>query len=319
MAFRRWFRRRYPSRYSRYRRRYRRYRSGRRFVNGSSRSSIRVKIPVTYTHSLTQPSGTHGTDVDGICPLTQTTTFVSSALSSPLYRTYCLLYDEVKVIGFKANINITSSVGGSDLPSLEILTSFDRRFGSSEDYPTYADLRTYSTYQAAMAVNNSIAKLTRSIYASDLMEKAQWHDCTLLEAAGEYTDRAYQASARNPNFFVPMLFIAFNCPDTSTSKTISYTAEITYYFSFRNPKYGAGSSSAKSSVEYLPRTAVDGPGDVDDPGMMDIADLSLDDDVRADIESQRVPVTAMTSSRSTSSLNAERRAADRASRRNPNV
>ena len=90
-------------RYRRYKRFYRRYgRYGRRsyarrYVNGSSRSSVRIKTSVES--NLTMSSGTSAGPgaVKEISPYLNSAAddqTKCSALRSPLYRTYCSLYEE---------------------------------------------------------------------------------------------------------------------------------------------------------------------------------------------------------------------------------
>ena len=113
-------------------------------MNGSSRSTVRLKVPVTTVGSWIQAANSQGTGVSSICPFDPSTSWVSP-LTSGLYRTYCSLYDEVKCIGMKVRINISSQVGGSDIPSLQIYTAFDRRRGFNEANPSFEQLKTYST------------------------------------------------------------------------------------------------------------------------------------------------------------------------------
>lgn len=192
---------------------------------------------MTATYSTTQNENTKGTPPRPIAhPWSYS---ISTApVSSALYQIYTQLYEEVKCIGVKARIAVTSAVGGSDIPSLIIRTGWDRRIGEGDPNPTYADLKVFSTQQTVTAVNNSIAKLTRSLYASDLMEKAQWHDCSLKTINGFTQDAAYVAAGANPNFFCPGLFIAFEVPNVTVQTNINFAVDVTYYFAFRNPKYG---------------------------------------------------------------------------------
>lgn len=285
-----WSRRRRYRRYSRryrglFKRNFRRY--ARRYINGSSKSTVRVKIPVHDYDSFTQNAGAVGTSTGVIWPFGPSSVRVSP-LTSGLYQTYCNLYDEVKCIGMKIKINVTSQVGGQDIPSLQIYTAFDRRKGAAEAAPTYAQMKTFSTFQVATAVNNSVAKLTRSIYASDLLEKAQWHDCSLANNAGVYSDSAYTAAGDNPNFFVPAFFVAFAVPGlgAGVGATINCTYDIMYYFSFRNPKWGGAAGNSKLEIESVEGTrrnlSPDGDDDVDMEAIG--ADLQNED---------RVPVTAV--------------------------
>lgn len=264
-----------------YRRRYRRYRPRRyvrrwfrrrfrRFVNGSSRSMIRLKVPCTGSFTWTQAADTQGTTVTRFSPFVPSSSVISP-LHTGLYRAYCNLYDEVKCIGMKLKLSVSSAVGGSDIPSLQIYTAFDRRFGVGDDVPTFAQLKEYSTYMVATAVNNSVAKLERSCYASDLLEKAQWHDCSLDLSAGTYSDKAYTAAGANPNFFCPAAFIAMAIPDKTNEIAVTGTVDIMYYFAFRNPKYGGTSSNSKFETTVLDRRSVDNGDtlDLDEEEMVD--------------------------------------------------
>ena len=281
---------RYARRYRRYKRFYRsfggrRYRT-RRFINGSTRSSVRVKVPLHFNLSFTQAANTQGSNIARVCPLDSSSSY-ASAMTNGLYRTYCHLYDEVKVIGMKAQINVSSQVGGSDIPSLQIYSAFDRRHAFGEANPTFDALKTFSTFSVATAVNNSVAKLQRSLYAGDLLEKAQWHDCTFSDPnlpAGDpdksadayYHDKAYEAAGANPNFFSPALFLAMAIPNITAQQSVNANLDVTYYFSFRNPKYGAGASAQRLSVENLAypvsrHVADDDDGDMDDaPALPDL-------------------------------------------------
>lgn len=261
-----------PRFYRRYRRRPRRYvrrwfrRRFRRYINGSSRSTVRIKVPVHFTASITQAGDADHTAVATFCPLDSSTSW-ASVLGQTLYQNYANMYDEVKIIGMKCLINVSSPVGGAEIPSLQIYTGFDRRKAVAEALPSFDELKASSTYQVATAVNNSVAKLQRSLYASDLLEKAQWHDATLSfnPGTGVVTDLAYVSAANNPNFFVPALYVAFAVPGVDTAKTITYTADLMYYFAFRNPKFGGGvtRSANRDSIEYLDRNLDDGGDDLE--------------------------------------------------------
>lgn len=212
--------------------------------------------------SFTQQAGQVGTSTVQIAPFLPSN-YRTSPLNSQLYRTYCSLYDEVKCVGFKINVNISSPVGGSEIPALQIYTAFDRKYCNGESAPNYASMKTYSTYQVATAVNNSVAKLTRSIYASDILEKATWHDCTLAENAGTYSDSAYVAAGANCNFFSPAFFICFAVPQQTLQVTINVTYDVTYYYAFRNPKYGAAAGNSKFTMDPVERVTLADDGDMD--------------------------------------------------------
>ena len=284
---RRFYYRRRPRRYVRrwFRRRFRRY------VNGSSKSTIRVKTAVQAAYKLT--SGYESTlgNISGIAAFGSAATAGGGVgvLASPLYRQYCNMYEEVKCIGMKVNIAVASPIGGAAIPSLQIYTAWDRRHGYDEENYTAQQIKDSATYNVATALNNNVAKLTRSLYASDLMEKAQWHDCTYKTEAGYYVDKAYEASSVNPNFFCPALFFCFGSPalNQAGETDVNVQVSITYYMSFRNPKFGAASGNAKlvdlgTRTEDIVRAAapdaMDDGGDIDSaPEVQAVADIDVSD------------------------------------------
>lgn len=289
-------------RYRRYRRFYRRFRRGyaRRYVNASSRSSVRMKTTIDAQFNCTAGYGASGTGalVDYSSPLAGTG-FAMSLANSPLFRTYCNLYEEMKIVGCKINLAIVSAVGGSDIPSLQIYTCWDRKFGQGEAAPNINDIKNSATYNVATALNNNVAKLSRSIYASDLMEKATWFDSTLDTAANGYQTLAWVAAGLNPNMFHPSFAFAFVCPSKGATTAVSVSVSVTYYCAFRNPRYGGSGGSAKLiDLGGVVRASPD-----DDDGDMDADDaaavLPLDDE---DDLSAPVPMTRRARSNASSEL-----------------
>lgn len=307
MAFGRYGRR--YRRYRKYRRFYRRYRRGygRKFVNGSSRSTVRMKTVVTRTMDATAGHGTDGTGavVASILPLDASTNYLAAA-NSPLYRTYCSLYEECKMIGCKVNISVVSAVGGTDIPSLQIYTAWDRKHGYGEPAYTVQHIKDSSTYAVATALSNNVAKLTRSCYASDLIEKATWFDSS-LNTASNNINSAWVAAGLNPNMFCPAFFCFFNCPSKGATTTVSISYSIVYYFAFRNPRYGGSSSGSKQLLEMesidrpvpKPRPDDDGDGNMeDDDGIQIFADgthVTVPDSSDG-LDEERTPVTSIASS-----------------------
>lgn len=270
--FRRSFRRRYrfPRRYRRrlYRRSY-----ARRYVNASSRSSLRMKCVQTYSGTANSGYANTLSSVQAHFPYSGV--IPSAVVNNPLYQAYRNLYEETKLIGMKVQLSVTSVVGNATLPSLEIYSAWDRRCGDGELLPTGSDLKAMATSNVATALNNNVAKISRSIYASDLMEKAQWHDSEPVSAANN-TDLAWQTAGTNPNFFCPAFFFCFGSPSlASPGTTVSYSISITYYVAFRNPKYGGSASSKDLPARSV--TFVDEDDDFDVPG--DIAPSAASEDI----------------------------------------
>lgn len=56
---------------------------------------------------------------------------------------------------------------------------FDRRHGETEAAPDADAIKNASSMSVATALNNNVAKISRSCYASDLIEKAQWIDSSM--------------------------------------------------------------------------------------------------------------------------------------------
>lgn len=254
---------------------------------------MRVKVPVHDTLQATGGTGTVGIAGPSlvVCPFIRYRTgggtgySTLSAVGTELYQTYTRLYEEVKCIGAKVNISIVNAIGGSTLPALEVITCWDRRHGYSDAGPqSIAEMKASSTAQVYTAVNNSIVKIKRSCYASDLIEKAQWHDCSLGgQASLGIMDEAYFAAGGNPNFFVPALFIGFSAPTLNAQLTVQFQVNVTYYFAFRNPKYGVSANVSMSKSIESPVMRASAPE-------MEVEDLDLadDEDVQADIIAQEL-------------------------------
>lgn len=271
MAWRRYRRRSWRPRY---RRRYRR-RGSRRFVNGSSRSVIRAKVPYQFQTTVSIPNGSQESNV---------ATSVHPWLmlpASPLYRAFANLYDEVKLIGWKVALSSPGQLGQAQLQTLtgfKFITGIDRRFCYTGDpVPTLPELKQYASSKSVEVVFNSVAKFARSCYASDLIEKAQWHDSEVIAAGGgQYADQAYAAAGANCNFFSPAMFLGCESAvaNVSGSSIIVYmSVDITFYVAFRNPKYGGTAAKVLSN-----RIDDDRPNDPpDDDDDLDHDDMDKDD------------------------------------------
>ena len=300
--------------YSKYRRRYgyrrlgyRRYR--RRTTSGSvtSRSRVRVKVQCEEVVQLTIAANTVNSTVCSSVPFAHygtgrpAYTLAAGATESPLYRAYCGLFDQVKCDGVISKVSVTTPVGSgnSAVPALQIVTAYDRSGTYYEaaqlrqttnaagavvyvDNPmTYGALQDSSGSIVRSALNNSVAKTARSCWASDIQERTTFHDCTLISRVDVPADTNDAAYSRNPEacpFFCPLFYVGFHLPTTAPTQplTISFILSQTYYFTFRNPKYGSsgGSTNALAAVsaedpietetlddeglDALPQAAIDG-------------------------------------------------------------
>ena len=242
--------------------------------------------------------------VSSLCPLWNRRpayTLAAGATESPLYRAYCGLFDQVKCDGVISKVSVTTPVGSgnSAVPALQIVTAYDRSGTYYEaaqlrqttnaagavvyvDNPmTYGALQDSSGSIVRSALNNSVAKTARSCWASDIQERTTFHDCTLISRVDVPADTNDAAYSRNPEacpFFCPLFYVGFHLPTTAPTQplTISFILSQTYYFTFRNPKYGSsgGSTNALAAVsaedpietetlddeglDALPQAAIDG-------------------------------------------------------------
>lgn len=288
--------------YSRYRRRYpvarRRYRR-RSTTSGSvsSRSRVRVRVLAEQLVTLTIPSEGIQSNVASSVPFAFTSALAvpgalkCSATNSPLYQAYTKLFDQVKCDGVISKVAVTTPVGSSNasVPALQIVTAYDRNGSLQEaaqiqpqggtwiaDPMTYDEVLQSSGSLVRSALNNSVAKLSRSCWASDIQERTTFHDCSLNSVNN---DAAYVAAAQNPNFFCPLFYVAFNLPTAAPQEplNISFILSQTYYFTFRNPKFGAASGTSTSAVAK--RTLDTEEEVIDEPSqaLVDMAVRAADD------------------------------------------
>lgn len=274
-AYRRGYRRRY--RFGRrYRRRLYRRSYARRYVNASSRSSIRCKCVVTGSGTLKSGYGdTLSSSVFKIEPLLAQAAATNPVpvVSSPLFQAYQNLYEEMKLIGMKVQISVTDQIGGSTLPSLQIYTAWDRRKGYGEAAYTPSEVKNSASSNVATALNNNVAKLSRSIYASDLIEKAQWFDSSAAGDVPGATCTAYISANTNPNFFSPAFYMVFGSPSLAQGSEVAsvhFSVSVTYYVAFRNPRFGGSSSSKDLPARSV--TFADEDDGADDDEVMIISD-----------------------------------------------
>ena len=181
--------------FARYRRRYgyRRRRYARRStISGSvsSRSRVRVRVLAEQLCTLTIPAKGVKSNVASSVPFAHHYSVAvpgalkCSAVTSPLYQAYTRLFDQVKCDGVISKVAVTTPIGSSNsnVPALQIVTAYDRcgsfqeaaqvKRSSSGSYSadpmTYDEVMESSGSSVRSALNNSVAKLARSCWASDI-------------------------------------------------------------------------------------------------------------------------------------------------------
>jgi len=300
------YRRRYGRRYSRYRRygsysRYRRRRYG-TSSTASNRGRIRVRVPVQKVISCPVASGEYDSKIITSHPWYQSSDAdisanpygVCAAVSSPLYRAYTGLYDQVKCDGVVSRISLVTAIGASGLPAVQVVSAYDR-LGNKNEVRNLVRLATgdlfdYSSASIVSAINNSVAKTSRSCWASDIQERTVFHDCDVGAGANSATvDVDFNSNASKVGYFSPLLLLGLRLAAAPQSDiVVQVLIEQTYYFTFRNPKYGGSSTSTVStrsaaveSVSGVPVMAqrsdtrrLDTEGDMDDSGGLDDEDAA---------------------------------------------
>ena len=290
------YRRRYGRRYSRYRRysapyyRYRRRRTG-TSSTATNRGRIRVRVPVQQLVTLTVPANSIDSNVLTSSPFASSSAFlpraVCGAVAQPLYIAYTNLYDQVKCDGVVTNLSVVTPIGGTGATAaLQVIMAYDRQGTRSEvivdsQQVTVAQLFNFSSAVTRSAINNSVAKMSRSCWASDLQERTSFHDCTVETFNSVIQDRDFGSNADKLGYFAPLTLLgvrlAAAAPTSAT--TVQVLLEQVYYFTFRNPKYGGDpAATANTKMATIPIT-MDSRTDtrtIDDGALAD--DGGLDDE-----------------------------------------
>nr|WCR62247.1 MAG: capsid protein [ssDNA virus sp.] len=247
----------------RYRRRYTRFRRyrRRRSYGGSTSSRFRVRVPVQRLVNAYFRANDNQSTVITISPFVSNkvesdveVVGVASACDSALYQTYCGLYDQVKCDGMNVRMSLVSPLGTSaSFTAMSFISAFDRcgsynnvvTHNTNVGIPTVEQMKNFSSANTRIAIQNSIAKLGRSCYPQDLQERTTFHDCAignLLDDIGSiqaFGDLDYLSNKNKVNYFAPLFMLGLECPVAPTSLTVvQVQLNVTYYFTFRNPKYG---------------------------------------------------------------------------------
>ena len=194
---------------------------------------------------------------------------VCGAVATPLYRAYANLYDQVKCDGVVTRLAILTPIGAgtSTSPSsVQVVMAYDRMgcqrevFNTAQDPEeplTTAKLFDFSSATVVSAINNSVAKTSRSCWSSDIQERTSFHDSTVTTTAQEstYVDYDWTSNSNRVPYFAPLTMIGMRLPGApSADFVIQVMLEQTYYFTFRNPKYGGSANASVQSVKHIPAT-----------------------------------------------------------------
>ena len=270
------YRRRYGRRYSSYRRRYYAYRR-RRFRTSSTatnRGRIRVRVPIQQVIAVPVAAQSTDSSVVTSSPFVQgkanyAPLAVCGGVGTALYRAYANLYDQVKCDGVVTRLAILTPIGAGTATSpasCQVVMAYDRMGNQREVFNTQqapetpmttAKLFDFSSATVVSAINNSVAKTSRSCWASDLQERTAFHDSTVTNTAAEATwvDYDWTSNSNRVPFFAPLTMIGLRLPGApSADFVIQVMLEQTYYFTFRNPKYGGSANASVQAVQHIPVT-----------------------------------------------------------------
>lgn len=248
-----------------YRRSYRRFRARRSSIV-SSKSRLRVKIPVIANCQITIPAnGVHSfmanifpwldtvnRNANNMGPIVAEGNAVSiGAVSNPTFQAYANLFDEVKCDGVSTWITCTDAIApGANYTGLLIGSAIDRSVTNTEQTPTVELAKTSASWWGKVAVNNSIPRIRRSIWASDFQERMNFVDSDYTEdqATGDAWLTAYDKADGNVNFFRPAIrFGLQTVAAPAQAQVANFLVQANFYFTFRNPKGAAAAGGGKSA------------------------------------------------------------------------
>ena len=197
------------------------------------------------------------------------------AVDNPIFQSYADLFDEVKFDGCSAYITCTDPIApGANYTGLLMGSVIDRSMTTAEATPSVATAKNSASWFARVAVNNSIPRIRRSIWASDAQERYNFVDSDYTHDAqtGNTMLNAWVEAAGNVNFFKPVIrFGLQTVAAPAVAQTANFMVQVNFYFTFRNPKGAAASASSKLAAQMR----LDGLSDEAKAAVIDDDELSL--------------------------------------------
>lgn len=225
----------------------------RRIQSGTRTFSMVVPVEGIYTAVV--PAHSYNTVVGCVSPYfyepanAHPELLEGTLVMSELYRTYCKLYDEVKIDWVSWELSVLDVIGqGGVFSACRLWTTIDRKF-TRQDLrapPTAYQVRTASSAKGIMMVNNSRTVTRRYIAATDLQERTTWHDCDVSANEGntQFYDIAWYGANENLGFFCPACYYFMelnNAPGAQTA--INLSIKVKYGVTFRNAKFGLSAAA----------------------------------------------------------------------------
>lgn len=296
--------------YRKYKKYYKRYKKYIKPINASSRSRCSIKSRAVYTDSWTIKAGNTDTEVFCFNPFVvskssnvpQTYSCLRfSTIDQPVVTNFCNLYDEMKIDGVMFKVTVTTPVGlGAGFDAMRVYSAWDRK-GVPYDirwlakYPSLTDVEAMPSAVTTMMSNNTVNTFYRYCKASDFFEKFCWCDSTCSDQllgikhgngwstdTNVYTNEAWLTSNANFIGFAPQFYIGMQTVNyaPTADMSINVAIEMTTYYSFRNPKFGASSDDAAkravqsvsdvngvSPEEAIMKSTKNAPDDANDPAV----------------------------------------------------
>lgn len=180
---------------------------------------------------------------------------VGTLTSLPTYKAYSTLFDEFKLNSISVRFNVTRTLSGFTDATTDFMSCIDRH-GNLEDITNRMTLKQVEDSSSAVRTTfngQSTFSTTRSYRTTDFMEKYTFYDASYHDDTtnGKYID-AWYGNANNIGF-TPLIYSALKTTMATSSATrdVTCTADITYNLTFRNPKNGMTTSSAKAAAEAV--------------------------------------------------------------------
>lgn len=269
--WRRYRRRRYPRRFRR-----RGYRRG-RVINRSPRSRVKVNFTAESFVDLPWPGNRAVSDQLYISPFYQNVTphatrhynFLPASLCSQAsYMTFASCYEQCRLIGCKVMVTINTPVGASqNFTDVTMYSAIVRQFSlydMEHNMLPWATIGSSSSSKRVTFVNNTVNKLGRACYASDLQERIDFVDSQTTWPNGCEVSPAYpDGTTLNDQYvgcltcqmdtdsnvvhpkFCPMFVFQGNTSDQrSAARTLKLLVRISGTFEFRGPRFGNATASS---------------------------------------------------------------------------
>lgn len=232
---------------------------------GSSQQSgtrrFKLMVPIEGTGSLNVALGNSLTSVGGFQPYYTSNSVAgndvlkkfANVVSTPLFQTYCKLYDEVKLDSMKLRIAVVKLPAG--VSGFKCVTTVDRHCTIDDIFnpQTGNQMVGSAECQTRMFTSLQNAKIYRNIYARDLSERTNFLDSTLGSVDVDGVTRSgikdFIESGTAWSAFYPIINVVFQLGTAATANdTLVFQFTCQYAFTFRNPKFAV--SSVSKSLDF---------------------------------------------------------------------